>query len=257
MTFSRVSKGSMLSVARSEGPALAFLGFKDKDVEALRAATSKAIKEEAVATRQAPSAKRHTAGGWAAGGRLGCAGGLRVGAGCHSAGYVTGKGWASASAHCAAFPSCTSAPAPTPACPHLPALTCLPSPACPTASPHLPACSGHNWGKLAVEGGSLAFRVGGRPAFTLPLPDVSQAQQGREEVMLEFPIDDTVAGGRCAVHAVLCMLCCGAMCSLATAGVQQACFCQRSPLLALPSAPRSCLPPCSCPLHRRPRGHAC
>lgn len=28
----------------------------------------------------------------------------------------------------------------------------------------------------------------------LPLPDVSQAQQGREEVMLEFPIDDTVAG---------------------------------------------------------------
>jgi hypothetical protein len=53
MTFSRVSKGSMLSVARSQGPALSFLGFKDKDVEALRAATSKQIKEEAVATRQA------------------------------------------------------------------------------------------------------------------------------------------------------------------------------------------------------------
>ena len=56
MTFSRVSKGSMLSVARSEGPALSFLGFKDKDVEVLRAATSKQIKEEAVATRQARAA---------------------------------------------------------------------------------------------------------------------------------------------------------------------------------------------------------
>lgn len=59
MTFSRVSKGSMLSVARTEGPALSFLGFKDKDVQALREATSKAIKEEAVATRQAPAARRH------------------------------------------------------------------------------------------------------------------------------------------------------------------------------------------------------
>ncbi len=41
----------------------------------------------------------------------------------------------------------------------------------------------------------MVFRVGGRPAFALPLPDVSQAQQGRDEVMLEFPLDDTVAGG--------------------------------------------------------------
>ena len=81
-----------------------------------------------------------------------------------------------------AFPSCPPVLAPNPSHP-----------------PNLLPCSGHNWGKLAVEGGSLAFRVGGRSAFTLPLPDVSQAQQGREEVMLEFPIDDTVAGGCCDV----------------------------------------------------------
>ncbi|KAL4426532.1 hypothetical protein ABPG77_008390 [Micractinium sp. CCAP 211/92] len=58
------------------------------------------------------------------------------------------------------------------------------------------ATSGHNWGKLAVDGSSLVFRIGGRAGFAVPLPDVSQAQQGREEVMLEFPLDDTVAGDR-------------------------------------------------------------
>lgn len=58
------------------------------------------------------------------------------------------------------------------------------------------ATSGHNWGRLAVDGSTLVFKVGGRAAFSVPLPDVSQAQQGREEVMLEFPLDDTVAGAR-------------------------------------------------------------
>jgi structure-specific recognition protein 1 len=106
LSWSKVSRGSMLSVKRGDGPALTFLGFRDKDVEALRSITNKPIKEEAMAT------------------------------------------------------------------------------------------SGHNWGRLQVEGSSMVFRIGGKPAFTLPLPDVSQAQQGREEVMLEFPIDDTVAGGR-------------------------------------------------------------
>lgn len=67
----------------------------------------------------------------------------------------------------------------------------------------MPIRSGHNWGKLAVDGSSLVFRIGGRAGFAVPLPDVSQAQQGREEVMLEFPLDDTVAGeaacrSRCA-----------------------------------------------------------
>lgn len=56
--------------------------------------------------------------------------------------------------------------------------------------------SGHNWGRVRVEGSSLVFEVGGRPSFRVPLPDVAQVQQGREEVMLEFPIDDTLAGDR-------------------------------------------------------------
>ena len=69
----------------------------------------------------------------------------------------------------------------------------------PTHLPILPALiarSGQNWGRLAVSGGGseLEFRVGGRRAFALPLPEVSQAQQVRDEVMLEFPIDDTLAG---------------------------------------------------------------
>ncbi|KAI3435903.1 hypothetical protein D9Q98_001961 [Chlorella vulgaris] len=58
------------------------------------------------------------------------------------------------------------------------------------------ATSGHNWGRLAVDGSALVFKVGGRSAFRVPLPDVSQAQQVRDEVMLEFPMDDTVAGDR-------------------------------------------------------------
>lgn len=64
----------------------------------------------------------------------------------------------------------------------------------PRPRPPFSLCSGHNWGKLAVDGSSLVFRIGGRAGFAVPLPDVSQAQQGREEVMLEFPLDDTVAG---------------------------------------------------------------
>ena len=48
----------------------------------------------------------------------------------------------------------------------------------------------------------MVFRVGGRTAFAVPLPDVSQAQQGREEVMLEFPVDDSAAGGLAALDGV-------------------------------------------------------
>lgn len=55
------------------------------------------------------------------------------------------------------------------------------------------ALSGHNWGKVDVDGASAVFRVGGKPAFVMPLPDVAQVQQGRDEVILQFPVDDTAA----------------------------------------------------------------
>lgn len=37
--------------------------------------------------------------------------------------------------------------------------------------------SGHNWGGVQLRGASLAFLVGGKVAFELPLPDVCTAQQ--------------------------------------------------------------------------------
>jgi len=40
----------VLSVKRSEGPALTFLGFRDKDVEALRSLTNLPIADEPLAT---------------------------------------------------------------------------------------------------------------------------------------------------------------------------------------------------------------
>ncbi|PSC71373.1 FACT complex subunit SSRP1 [Micractinium conductrix] len=106
LTWTKASRGGVLNVKLAEGPALRFMGFRDKDVEALRSITNKPISDEPLATH------------------------------------------------------------------------------------------GHNWGKLVVDGSSMVFRVGGRTAFAVPLPDVSQAQQGREEVMLEFPVDDSAAGDR-------------------------------------------------------------
>ena len=58
------------------------------------------------------------------------------------------------------------------------------------------ALSGHNWGKLSVDGASLVFQVDSKQSFILPLPDVAQAQQGRDEVMLQFPVDDTTGSHR-------------------------------------------------------------
>ncbi|BDA45000.1 FACT complex subunit SSRP1 [Coccomyxa sp. Obi] len=54
--------------------------------------------------------------------------------------------------------------------------------------------SGRNWGNATVEEGTLVFRVGQKPAFRIPLKDVGQVQLGREEVTLEFPVDDTAGG---------------------------------------------------------------
>ncbi|XP_057863516.1 FACT complex subunit SSRP1 isoform X3 [Cryptomeria japonica] len=52
--------------------------------------------------------------------------------------------------------------------------------------------SGRNWGEVNLEGNMLTFLVGSRQAFELSLADVSQTQlQGKNEVVLEFHVDDT------------------------------------------------------------------
>lgn len=58
------------------------------------------------------------------------------------------------------------------------------------------AISGHNWGSMEVDGASLVFKVGGKPSFVIPLPDVAQVNQARDEVLVQFPVDDTSVGDR-------------------------------------------------------------
>lgn len=51
LSWSRASRGGVLHVKRSEGPPLSFLGFRDKDVEALRSITARQIADNPLATR--------------------------------------------------------------------------------------------------------------------------------------------------------------------------------------------------------------
>ncbi|KAI8462425.1 MAG: structure-specific recognition protein-domain-containing protein [Monoraphidium minutum] len=53
--------------------------------------------------------------------------------------------------------------------------------------------SGGNWGSVSLRGSSLKMARDGKVLFEVPLPDVSQAQQAKDEVMLEFHVDDTAA----------------------------------------------------------------
>lgn len=43
------------------------------------------------------------------------------------------------------------------------------------------AVSGRNWGAAAVEGSTLVFTVGSKPAFRVPLKDVGGVQQAAQE----------------------------------------------------------------------------
>ena len=43
------------------------------------------------------------------------------------------------------------------------------------------AVSGRNWGAAAVQGSTLTFSVGGKPAFRVPLKDVGGVQQAPQE----------------------------------------------------------------------------
>ena len=89
--------------------------------------------------------------------------------------------------------------------------------------------TGRNWGSATLDGATMVFAVGSKPAFRIPLKDVNQVQQNKEEVrsqpqgcafmrcsisgshaspsdpgekprhvpmqvLLEFAIDDTVGG---------------------------------------------------------------
>ncbi|XP_077217969.1 high mobility group [Tasmannia lanceolata] len=52
--------------------------------------------------------------------------------------------------------------------------------------------SGRNWGEIDLSGNMLTFLVGSKQAFEVSLADVSQTQlQGKNEVVLEFHVDDT------------------------------------------------------------------
>ncbi|KAK2377187.1 FACT complex subunit SSRP1 [Trifolium repens] len=52
--------------------------------------------------------------------------------------------------------------------------------------------SGRNWGDVDLNGNMLAFMVGSKQAFEVPLADVSQTNlQGKNDVILEFHVDDT------------------------------------------------------------------
>lgn len=49
---------------------------------------------------------------------------------------------------------------------------------------------GWNWGTAKFQGSSLCFEVDDKPAFIVPLKDVSQATTGKNEVTLEFHQND-------------------------------------------------------------------
>lgn len=56
--------------------------------------------------------------------------------------------------------------------------------------------TGRNWGNVVIHGSSLMFLVDGKVAFEIPLPDVSSAQQSKDELMLEFHVDDTAVADK-------------------------------------------------------------
>lgn len=51
--------------------------------------------------------------------------------------------------------------------------------------------SGRNWGGLEIDGKTVTFKVDGKPVFDIPLPEVTGANQSKDEVLLEFQPDDT------------------------------------------------------------------
>ena len=57
--------------------------------------------------------------------------------------------------------------------------------------------TGRNWGELGLSDSQMTFEVNDKTAFEVPITDVSQASlQGKNEVALEFQVDDTGAATR-------------------------------------------------------------
>ncbi|GMH43683.1 hypothetical protein BSKO_11605 [Bryopsis sp. KO-2023] len=56
--------------------------------------------------------------------------------------------------------------------------------------------TGRNWGGLDIDGKTVTFNVGDDALFDVPLPEVTSANQSKDEVMLEFQTDDTTGNVR-------------------------------------------------------------
>eukprot|EP01097_Dermamoeba_algensis_P003907 TRINITY_DN263_c0_g2_i1.p1 TRINITY_DN263_c0_g2~~TRINITY_DN263_c0_g2_i1.p1 ORF type:complete len:647 (-),score=230.38 TRINITY_DN263_c0_g2_i1:220-2160(-) len=55
------------------------------------------------------------------------------------------------------------------------------------------SCSGENFGEATFEGNILSYKINGKLAFEIPMTDVSQSVNQKNEVMMEFFQDDTQA----------------------------------------------------------------
>lgn len=58
---------------------------------------------------------------------------------------------------------------------------------------------------LCLTGNTLTFLVGNKQAFEISLADVAQTQlQGKNDVMLEFHVDDTTGANEVLNSGLLC-----------------------------------------------------
>ncbi|KAH1072925.1 hypothetical protein J1N35_025253 [Gossypium stocksii] len=77
--------------------------------------------------------------------------------------------------------------------------------------------SGHNWGEVDLNGNMLTFVTGSKQAFEVSLADESQTQlQGKNNVILEFHVDDTTRANEC----LLLLDCRVDKCVMASSGFQ-------------------------------------
>ncbi|XP_042969708.1 FACT complex subunit SSRP1 isoform X2 [Carya illinoinensis] len=66
--------------------------------------------------------------------------------------------------------------------------------------------SGRNWGEVDLNGNTLSFLVGSKQAFEVSLADVSQTQlQGKNDVILEFHVDDTTGANEVFREKIMSM----------------------------------------------------
>ena len=61
------------------------------------------------------------------------------------------------------------------------------------------AVSGRNWGAAAVQGSTLVFSVGSKPAFRVPLKDVGGVQQAAQEARMSQIIPSALSASTIVV----------------------------------------------------------